>query len=326
MRMGGVVDRVSSGLRVVNSQAETLSAAPLDSAPCASCARGPVGRYCASCGQRRLTDDDLTARAFLHDTFHELTSLDGRLWHTLVTLLAHPGKLARDYFDGRGGRYMKPLSLFVLTNLVFFLVQPHTGLMQYHLEGYLAGHPDRVEVVDAKRIGRALELEADREKRGYARRPAQVESRELFSAHFEDALQDMKKSMLIVGIPVIALALGLLYVGQHRRAAEHLVFSSHFWAFFLVFMTLVTPVFMGVAWVARVVSAPMLFRRFLSTEPALMLAMFLGLGTYLFLALRRMYGSSRLGAALRATALSAAVEVFLFVFASRLFDVTLWSL
>lgn len=326
MQMGGVVDRVSSRLRITTSQAETLSATPLDATACASCGQGPVGRYCASCGQRRLTDHDLTARVFLHDTFHELTSLDGRLWHTLVTLIAHPGKLARDYFDGRGGRYMKPLNLFVLMNLVFFLVQPHTGLMQYHLEAYLARNPARVDAVDAKRVDRAVELEADREKRGYPRRALGVESREEFAAHFEDALQDMKKSMLIVGIPVFALALGLVYVGQHRRAAEHLVFSSHVWAYFLLFMTFVTPLFLVLLWTMRLVGAPMLLRRFLSTEAGLIVAMFLGLGTYLFFALRRMYGSSRLGAALRATALFAALEAFVFVFASRLFDVTLWSL
>ena len=63
--------------------------------------------------------------------------------------------------------------------------------------------------------------------------------------------------MLIIGIPFFALALGVTYVGKTRRAAEHLVFSSHVWAFF-VFMTFATPLFgpaTGCArWVRRMLS------------------------------------------------------------------------
>jgi hypothetical protein len=326
MRLGGVVDRVSSGLRVTSSQAEALSANSVSADPCPNCGRGPVGRYCAACGQKQLTAHDLTARAFLHDTFHELTSLDGRLWHTVVTLLAHPGKLARDYFDGRGGRYMKPLNLFVLLNLVFFLVQPHTGLMQYHLRGYLQTKPARIDEVDAKRIDRATEAEAKRESSGLRREPLSVESREQFEARFEDGLQDLKKSMLIIGIPIFALALGLAYVGQRRSAGEHLVFSSHFWAFFLVVMTVITPVFRVFVRGTLALGAPAALGRFMSTEAGLMLVLYLTLGTYLFFALRRMYGSSPLGAALRATALYGVLAAFLYAFALILFDATLWTL
>jgi hypothetical protein len=267
-------------------------------------------------------------RGFTRETFHELTSIDGRLWNTVVTLVIHPGKLARDYFDGRGGRYMKPLSLFVLLNLVFFLVQPHTGLMQWHLRSYTANGSDltAMQLVNVKRLDRASESEAQRERFGNPPRPAQVESAELFEAHFEDTLQDLKKSMLIVGIPVFALVLSLIYAFQHHRFAEHLVFSSHFWAFFLVFMTVVTPVFSVIIPVVRAVHAPASVEAFLHTERGLVLVMFLGLGAHLYFAVRRMYGGSALGGVLRATVLFTALEAFLFVFAQTMFRATLLAL
>jgi hypothetical protein len=286
-----------------------------------------VLRYCAACGQRRLTSHDLTLRGFAHETFQELTSIDGRLWNTVVTLVIHPGKLARDYFDGRGGRYMKPLSLFVLLNLVFFLVQPHTGLMQWHLRTYLGNDKDfgAMQAVNVKRLDRAFESEAQRERYGNPPRPAQVESAELFEAHFEDALQDLKKSMLIIGIPVFALVLSVLYAFQHRRFAEHLVFSSHFWAFFLVFMTFVTPLFQVIMPVVRALHASSAVA-FLQTERGLVFIMFLGLGAHLYFAIRRMYGGSALGGVLRATVLFTALEAFIFVFAQAMFGATLLAL
>jgi len=327
MRLGGVVDRVSSGLRVASSQAETLSAHSVSPEPCPNCGRGPVGEYCAACGQKQLTAHDLTARAFLHDTFHELTSLDGRLWRTLVTLLAHPGKLARDYFDGRGGRYMKPLNLFVLLNVVFFLVQPHTGLMHYHLEGYLDSSPARVDAVNATRIDRALEAETKREKRGALPRPAEIESPAVFEAHFEDAIQDLEKSMLIIGIPFLALALGVTYVGKNRSAAEHLVFSSHVWAFFLVFMTVTTPLFAVLLPVLRALGASDAVLHVVgSTQAGLLIVWFVALGTHLYFALRRMYGDSRSAAIVRVVLLFASTMLFFYLFATRLFYATLWAL
>src|SRR3954469_15291293 len=155
-----------------------------DDVPCANCGQGPVVAYCAACGQRRITEHDLTFAGFLRDTLHEFTSLDGRLWRTLAALLMHPGLLAREYFAGRGTRYMKPLSLFVLLNLVFFIIQPHTGLLAYSYNNYTNYDGEvaagRQDAANAVRIDQALSQEARRIARGLPAQTPKVSSPEVF--------------------------------------------------------------------------------------------------------------------------------------------------
>jgi Protein of unknown function (DUF3667) len=290
-----------------------------------------VGRYCPECGQRRLTDHDLTTAGFLHETFHELTSFDGRLWQTLRLLLTRPGMLAREYFDGRGGRYMKPLNLFVLLNLVFFLIQPHTGLLHYSLasfveyDGDVAAH--KMDLVNGVRLDRAMRVEATRERRGLPSKPIRPEAYEVFRARFDDTLQDQMKSMLIVSIPLLALAMLPLYAGRRRRYAEHLVFSVHTYAFFLFFAgVLVTPLFLVVFVALKKLGVSQRSLGVLSTEGVLTAVLFAAMGSYLYLGLRRMYADSRLGAALRATVLFVVMQGLIIVYHNVLFRTTLAAL
>jgi hypothetical protein len=298
---------------------------------CSNCGSGPVVHYCAECGQRRLSEHDLTTAGFLRETFHELTSFDGRLWQTLRVLLTRPGMLAREYFDGRGGRYMKPLNLFVLLNLVFFLIQPHTGLLKYSLANYVEFDGDvaayKQDLANGVRLDRAMRVEDAREKRGLPAQPARIESYEVFRARFDDTLADQMKSMLIVSIPLLALAMLPLYAGRKRRYAEHLVFSLHTYAYFLFFAgVLVTPLFLVVYFMLSRLGAPHAAIAVLETQPALVTVMFLVMGTYLYLGLRRMYLDSRMGATLRAVSLFAVMQVLIVVYHDALFRTTLAAL
>jgi hypothetical protein len=62
------------------------------------------------------------------DAFGDLFELDSRLWRTLIPLLARPGRLTRDYLEGRRARYMPPFRMYLVLSLVFFLIaffDPH---------------------------------------------------------------------------------------------------------------------------------------------------------------------------------------------------------
>ena len=298
---------------------------------CANCGRGPVLAWCAACGQRRITEDDLTFAGFLRDTVHEFTSLDGRLWATLKALLLHPGLLAREYFAGRGSRYMKPLSLFVLLNLVFFIIQPHTGLMTYSYDNYTNFDGDvaagRQDAANAVRIDQAVSREARRVARGLPAKTPVVASPEVFRAHFDDTLQDLKKSMLIVSIPILAFVMLLLYATTGRRYAEHLVFSVHVYAFFLFFAgVVVTPAFVAIFSALRAIGVSKGTLEILSTEAALIVVLFIVIGGYIYLGLRRMYGDHPLIAALRAGGLFIVMQVLIALYHDVLFYATLASL
>ncbi|MEP6621302.1 MAG: DUF3667 domain-containing protein [bacterium] len=298
---------------------------------CPNCGEGPIDKYCAKCGQRVLSEHDLTIAGFAHDTVHEFTSLDGRLWPTMVALLTRPGLLAREYFDGRGTRYMKPLSLFVLLNLVFFLIQPHTGLLRYDLEEYIGdsgGVASKLQdAANAKRIDGAMRVEAQRRATGQPPRAFTPESMELFRARFDSTLQDLKKSMLIVSIPILAFGMFVLYIGTGRRYAEHLVFSVHVYAYFLFISGVVlTPLFIGVFMALRAFGQAGRVTVFLLSEPALIGFLFAVMASYIYLGLRRMYGGSRLAAGVRAVFLFGLMQLLIVAYHDVLFYATLASL
>jgi hypothetical protein len=293
---------------------------------CTNCGEGPVGHFCAACGQRRVTPHDFTAAAFLSETLNEFISVDGRFSLTLWTLLRYPGKLAREYFDGRGARYMRPLNLFLLLNLAFFLVQPHTGLLQWHLQGYLRGDRGAQQFVDRARMERAVAVEHDREVRGETPGPPRRESMDVFEADFEATIQNLKKSMLLVAIPLFALTLAACYGGR-RRFAEHLIFATHFYAFTVFALTILVHLsFMAMVGWLQLLRAPQGAYRALSGEGALAAVLFVLLGGYLYPALRRMYGDSRPLAFVRAVLLFVVFQAMVIGFSVSMFRVTLWMM
>src|SRR5688500_4301363 len=88
---------------------------------CPNCGAAVGDRYCARCGQKqgpRLLRTRDIARDVVEDNF----SLESRLPRTLITLLFRPGRLTRDYAEGRIARYVQPVRLYVAASLLFFLV------------------------------------------------------------------------------------------------------------------------------------------------------------------------------------------------------------
>src|SRR5205814_5534374 len=89
---------------------------------CPSCGSAMPGRFCASCGEKRVGPDDLSLKHFAEHTVEAFTHIDGKVFNTLRTLLFAPGQLTADYLRGRRKPYLAPIPLFLACNLVFFLL------------------------------------------------------------------------------------------------------------------------------------------------------------------------------------------------------------
>ena len=88
---------------------------------CLNCGTELRGQYCGKCGQRargRL----ISLWELLQDAFGDLFELDSRLWQTLTPLLIRPGRLTRDYLEGKRARYMPPFRMYLVLSVVFFVV------------------------------------------------------------------------------------------------------------------------------------------------------------------------------------------------------------
>jgi len=91
------------------------------SAKCLNCGTVLKGPFCYFCGQ----PDRNFMRFFpalLRDLMEDLLDLDSRFMRTLKPLLFKPGRLTRDYMNGRRFRYAPPMRLYIFSSIVFFLL------------------------------------------------------------------------------------------------------------------------------------------------------------------------------------------------------------
>lgn len=124
------------------------------SAPCLNCGDETTGRFCPACGQRK-TDIQVSLRALVLDTLEEELTVDRRVPATLGALFLEPGQLTVEYVNGRVARYLRPVRLYLVSSLLFFLVLSFMSLQ--FLRGAMAPQ-EEVEARQALEVIRA-ELE-----------------------------------------------------------------------------------------------------------------------------------------------------------------------
>ncbi|WP_429911467.1 DUF3667 domain-containing protein [Glycocaulis sp.] len=92
---------------------------------CRNCGAELTGEFCHSCGQsaRSLRRPFWT---LVKESVETLFVMDGRLAQTLPALMVYPGRVSRDYLDGRRARFIPPFRLYVFASLIFFVLLPLT--------------------------------------------------------------------------------------------------------------------------------------------------------------------------------------------------------
>ena len=241
---------------------------------CRNCAAQAPLKFCPECGQE-TTLHPPTLGEFLHEFVGHYVALEGALWRTLRLLLALPGRLTREYLDGRRRRYVLPLRLYLTCSFLFFLV----------LKLLPAAAPANTVVLDVtgKRVGTVAELQASANAKAAAasaapaaasraigpHRPIGEELRPIdcgrpgqrqcsvaesfinnsgagFSKHPEETIEHMRSHMLaytpylvFLLLPAFAGIMMLAYRNRRMTYGEHVVFSLHLHAFwFLLFLAI----------------------------------------------------------------------------------------
>ena len=165
-------------------------------------------------------------RHFAEHVFESLTHFDFKSLRAFKTLVARPGLLTREYLDGRRRRYVGPIQLFVIANVLFALIGPTTFRTPLSVQENDPPFPA---------FKRALVAEAIAERK--------VE-REEFRRAFDEAAGLQAKTWVFAMIPALALVTAALY-GFRRYYFEHLIFATHFYTFLMLWMLVATVVLAG---------------------------------------------------------------------------------
>ncbi len=78
--------------------------------------------FCPECGQ--VNDDNrISLKQYFSETLSGFFSFDNRLFRTLIPLIFRPGKVTKEYIEGKRMKYANPFQLFLHVTILFFLLQ-----------------------------------------------------------------------------------------------------------------------------------------------------------------------------------------------------------
>jgi hypothetical protein len=248
---------------------------------CPNCGTALTGAFCAHCGQRVVSLRP-TLHDLLHEGVHELVHVDGKIVRTLRYLVSSPGRLTREFLDGRRASYITPIRLYLVCSLIFFATVALLPARRLNV---------RVSNSSVERL--------DKGAKAVTRNPAVL-------------AESFKHNLPRVAFVLMPL-MGLFVFALHRRAeptyVPHLYFAVHYHAFFFLLLTLV--------------ACLTAIRSLWTMIPGLLLL--LATLPYLVIALRRVYGGTRLAATLKGTFIWCAYVVAVFSAMTGLMLVTLWE-
>ena len=118
MDIEGAGGAITGGLVAGAIEKPTGKAGEDHHGPCSDCGVETSGNFCANCGQPTHVH-----RSLLHlgeELLHGVMHFDARIWRTLPLLWVNPGRLTREWVEGRRTRYVSPLAIFLFTLFVMF--------------------------------------------------------------------------------------------------------------------------------------------------------------------------------------------------------------
>ena len=279
-----------------------------------TCGQDAQGNFCAHCGEKRRADHDFSLRHVLAEAAEAFFHVDSKIFLTLKTLVTKPGKLTSEFFLGRRKPYMSPLQTFFVCNLLFFVLQPLTGLE-------ILAPPLRVfESNDF--MGKTATRMVDRRlaKEHLSRRnPAQFGE---FTERFERSAHLQAKSLILVLSPMLAVVLAILNFGRRRYFSQHIIFSLHAYAWWLLWL-LANLVILALVIVLLHFGGRQIDVKYF--DAAATFLEFGGLGAYLFFSSRRFYQYKMVPALAKAITLTFCAYGLFHIYRLMLFFTVLYS-
>ena len=93
---------------------------------CKNCGSVSGGRYCQTCGQRSSVYK-VTFRETFEDLANAMSPVNGPLLITARDLMVSPGKILRNYLEGKRKTYYRPVSFFLLTTVLYLVIRSLIG-------------------------------------------------------------------------------------------------------------------------------------------------------------------------------------------------------
>lgn len=192
---------------------------------CPTCGARVSGKFCPGCGEKKFSVADLSIRHFFTHAMGEFFHFDSKIFFSFKLLFTKPGFLSAEYARGCRKPYLHPFQVFFIANLIYFFLQPLTGWSGLKTPLYVHTHMSNYTSL-------ATHLVAQRVA---AKGIAEPE----FARSFDHVVDLQARSLVLLMVPMFALALWLMEWRKRKFFGEHLAFALHFYAFWVITMFLV---------------------------------------------------------------------------------------
>jgi hypothetical protein len=191
---------------------------------CKSCENEFRGTFCNICGEKILEPADRTFRTF---TINFLAFADSKLLKTLWMVIRNPGKLSSEYAEGRRVNYLRPLQLFFILNLIYFLF-PLLQLFNTSLKTqmYFRTHSPIVKQWVHEKVGNdPLALQG-------------------YTLMYNEKTTSLAKLLIIVFVVLAAIPMALIYRKKNRFFTDHVTLAVELTTFNLAVNALFLSLFL----------------------------------------------------------------------------------
>jgi hypothetical protein len=185
----------------------------MNSTSCKNCNETLTGKFCHNCGEKVVEKTDFSLKTLFHQLVDGFFNIDSKVYKTFIYLLFKPGQLTSNYIEGIRKPFMKPIQVFLITNVLFFLLLTQADILRIPAKYYFNS-------------GKDLNIE---EKLNKTKRTEQ----ELFQT-YDNLSTNLSKSAVILIVPVLALAFWVLFYQSQFLFGMHLIFAMHYLSFFFI--------------------------------------------------------------------------------------------
>ncbi len=264
---------------------------------CKSCGNQFIGMYCNLCGEKVLHASDRSFKRLLSNILITITFADSKFIRTLWLILQNPGFISKEFTEGRRVKYLPPLSLFFVLNLVYFLF-PVIQLFNASLNTQLA--TPLAHFYKGIVISKAVKMDMDLAA---------------FSLVYNLKTVTLAKLLVMVFVVISSLPLNLLYRKRNRYFTDHVGYMVELACFNLFINAIVLSILAAFFGLGKYLDELTLTFIFISTN--------------LYFVVRsssEFYSEKSWGLAIKSILMVLFLKVSLEIYRSVLFFATIWSL
>lgn len=281
---------------------DLTSPIPEEAGVCRTCGAQMTGTFCSACGEKEYVPGEHTVRHFLGDVLNAITFLDGKFIRTIKLMFRRPGMMSYLYISGRRVPFIKPMSMFFIVNLIYFMFPMSDGF-------------------NSKLITQMNNMPYSSVAKKMVEKRLKEEKKDIksFTIEYETQSTNMAKMFMVILVLYFSVPLWLVNIRKNLSYFDHLTVSLE-----LMSMTIMIS-FIALVWIAfaivKITGLTKLLSDFYISWPSMLILLWL-----FYFAERNTYGHRPFRAIAKAAFLIFCFLVCLQLYRGSLFFITMWTL